>query len=247
MQKGRGRRPGQTNKRRSNDEIRNDARETRLEEQRKERMQTKWDKCLRTNFSNNSDGADWKPKFIKQEHKSLIDLKGANPYFGKGGEADLKALSEIAEDAGVNYPPVLDDQAVEEPMEQDPVVEEEVDVNNEDNKELLPPVDMSRVPPSIFRQQIARVLADLRSRMLKKSPSNQHGCHSTGSADFPRESMEHNWPAPFTLKHPATFADFLLPQFGRLCFFAHGKVMPCTCCQMGECPASGMVTNRIAW
>jgi hypothetical protein len=114
MQKGRGRQPGQTYKRRSNDEIRSDARQTRLEEQRKEAMQTKYDEYLRTNFFNNS-GADRKLEFVKQEYMSLVHLKGVNPYFGKRGEADLKALSEIAEDAGVNYPPVLDDQAVEEP------------------------------------------------------------------------------------------------------------------------------------
>jgi hypothetical protein len=96
-------------------------------------------------------------EFIEQEHKSLVHLKGVNPRFGKGVEADLKASSDVVEDAVVNHPPVLDDQAVEEPMERDPVTEEEVDVDDEDNEELLPSVDMSRVP-SIFRQQIARVL-----------------------------------------------------------------------------------------
>jgi hypothetical protein len=117
-------------------------------------------------------------------------------------------------------------KVVEEPMEQDPFAEEEVDVNDEDNRESLPSVDMSRVP-SIFRQQIARVLANLQSRMLKKSPSNQRGCCSTGSACFPWKSTERsNWPAPFTLKRPATFADFLSPQFGSLCFFAPDKGMP---------------------
>jgi hypothetical protein len=163
-------------------------------------------------------------EFIEQEYKSLIHLKGLNLYFGKGVEADLKASSEIAEDAGVNYPPVLDDQAVEEPMEREPVIEEEVDVDDEDNKELLPSVDKSRVP-SIFRQQIARVLPTCDPEcLLKKSPSNQYGYRTTGSANFPWKSIEHNW--PFTRQRPATFADFLLPQFGRLRFFAPDKVMP---------------------
>jgi hypothetical protein len=97
-------------------------------------------------------------------------------------------------------------------MEDDPLIEDEVDADDgdDDNQELLPSVDMSRVP-SIFRQQIARVLADLRSRMSKKSPSNQHVYRSTGSADFPWKSEEHNWPAAFTLRRPVTFADALLP------------------------------------
>jgi hypothetical protein len=84
---------------------------------------------------------------------------------------------------------------------------------------------MFRVP-STLRQQIAGVLADLRSRMSKKSPSNQHVCHSTGSVDFPWKLEEHDWPVAFTLQRPVTFTDVLLPKFGRLCFVAPGKAMP---------------------
>jgi hypothetical protein len=196
-----------------------------LEERQKKMMQAKYDEYLRDNFF----GANPKHEFFQQEYERLIKSRVTNPYFGKDGEADLKALTEIANVAGVNYPPVLEGQAAE-PMEDDPVIEDGFDPDdgiddNQSDDDILPSVDMSRVP-SIFRQPIARVLADLRSRMSKKSPSNQHVYHTTGSSDFPWISTEFNWPAAFTLQRQVTFADFLLPKFGRLRFFAPDKVMP---------------------
>ena len=217
--KGRGRKSGESYHRRTNNEIRNDERQTQLEERQKITMQAKYDEYLRVNFF----GTSPKDKFFQQEYKRLIQLRANNPYFGKEGEANLKALSELATVVGVNYPPVLEGQAAE-PMEDDPLIEDEFD-GNDDSQSPLPSVDMSRVP-SIFRQQIARVLADLRSKMSKKSPSNQHVYHTTGSVDFPWNSTEHDWPAAFKLQRQVTFADFLLPKFGRLRFFAPDKVMP---------------------
>jgi hypothetical protein len=184
--KGRGRKPGESYSRRTNDEIRNDARQTQVEERRKEMMQAKYDEYLRSNFF----GASRKHEFFQQEYERLIRLRDASPYFGKQGEADLKALSEIANVAGVNYlPTVLEDQAAE-PMEDDPLIEDKGHTDNcdDNNQAIIPSVDLRRVP-SIFRQQIARVLADLRSRMSTKSSSNQHVFRTTGSADFPWKSI----------------------------------------------------------
>jgi hypothetical protein len=79
-------------------------------------------------------------------------------------------------------------------MEDDPLAEDESDSDDGDdnNQETLASVDMSGVP-SNFRQRIARVLANLRFRMSKKSPSNQRMCSSTGSAN---SSREHSFQEP---------------------------------------------------
>jgi hypothetical protein len=149
MQKGRGRKAGESHNRRTDVEIRKDERESQVQERRKEIMQAKCDEHSRSNFF----GASQKHVFFQQERKRLVKLRAANPRFGKQGEADLKALAEIANAARVNHPPVLEDQSTE-PLQDDPLTE---DNGNADNQELLPSVNMSRVP-SIFRQQIAGVL-----------------------------------------------------------------------------------------
>jgi hypothetical protein len=131
--------------------------------------------------------------FQKERSKRLVQLKDRDPCLGVQCEADLKALSEMANVAEVSHPTALEDQAAE-PMEDDPLAEDESDSDDGDdnNQETLASVDMSGVP-SNFRQRIARVLANLRFRMSKKSPSNQRMCSSTGSAN---SSREHSFQEP---------------------------------------------------
>jgi hypothetical protein len=47
----------------------------------------------------------------RRAEKRRVTLRDANPYFRKQGEAYLMTLSEIANASGVNYPPVMEDQA----------------------------------------------------------------------------------------------------------------------------------------
>jgi hypothetical protein len=87
----------------------------------------------------------------------------------------------------------------------------------------LPGVDMKQVPGP-FKIMVGAVMHNLRKHLKDSTrQSNQFVRYTTGSRDFPWATEEHVWPRPFKLTTSPTFADFLVPYFFRIRFFAPDK------------------------
>jgi hypothetical protein len=90
----------------------------------------------------------------------------------------------------------------------------------------LPGVDMKQVP-ALFKIMVGDVMHSLRKHLKETTrQSNQFTRYTTGSKDFPWATEEYVWPRPFKLANSPTFAQFLVPYFFRIRFFAPDKYAP---------------------